>query len=178
VRREIVRFREEIAGMLRQGRIAWELGISQPAVCKILRRVERHVLARMEADVRAVKAKQAGRLEYIVDQAMLAWNNSKESIESRVTTDVNLVGCETAIRRAMTRQGPGDPRFLAVALQALAAERKLWGLDAVATDQPDHDGTAAPPIVPLNGRALALVGLRGSLNGRVPEGESTRNGSA
>jgi hypothetical protein len=132
----------------------------------------------MEANVRAVKAKQAAQLEYIVDQAMLAWKKSKESIESRVTTDVNPVGRETAIRRAMTRQGPGDPRFLTVALQALAAERKLWGWDAVAANRQDHEGTVTAPIVPLNGRALSLVGMRGSLNGRVSEGESTRNGSA
>ena len=184
VKREIVRFREEVAWMLRQAgtaqaRIAFELGISQSAVSRILRRVERRVLARMEAGVRAVKAKQAAQLEYIVDQAMVGWNRSKgQATESRLMREFDREGRGRTTDCTRTRELQGDPRFLVVALQALAAERKLWGLDAVATNRPDHDGTAAPPIVPLNGRALALVGLKGSPNGRVSEGESTRNGSA
>src|SRR5262249_54508846 len=78
VRREIVRGREQIAWGARQAgytqwRIALALGISQPAVSKILRRVERRVLAGLEADVRAVKLKQSLQLEFIVDQALRAW---------------------------------------------------------------------------------------------------------
>ena len=180
-KREIVRFREEVVWTLRQAGntqalIAFELGISQPAVCKILRRVERRVLARMEAEIREVKARQAARLEYIIEQATMGWRKSQEDATVNQTTTGDPSGRDKTIRRTVTRSRPGDPRFLAVALQALAAERELWGLDAVATKRHDHDEPAAPPVAPLNGHTLTLT--RGSLNGRVPEGESTRNGSA
>jgi len=181
VKREIVRFREEVVWTLRQAgntqaRIAFELGISQPAVCKILRRVERRVLARMEAEVRKVKARQAAQLEYIIEQATMGWRKSQEDATVNQTTTGDPYRQEKTIRRTVTRPRPGDPRFLAVALQALAAERELWGLDVVATKRHDHDETAAPPVASLNGHTLTLT--RGSLNGRVPQGESTRNGSA
>jgi hypothetical protein len=190
VKREIVRFREEVAWMLRQAgtaqaRIAFELGISQSAVSRILRRVERRVLARMEAGVRAVKAKQAAQLEYIVDQAMVGWNRSKgQATEERVTREFDrdeyrgVAGRSRSTTCTRSRDSPGDPRFLVVALQALAAERELWCLDAVAGNRHHHDETAPPPIGPHNGHALVLTGPRVSLNGRVPEGESTCNGTA
>jgi hypothetical protein len=154
VKREVVRFREELAWMLRQAgfaqaRIARELGISQPAVCKVLRRVERRVLARLEAGVRAVKAKQAAQLEYIVDQAMGAWKASKDVITTTVVVDTDRQGNSSCSNRKserssrLTHQGPGDPRFLVIAMQALAAEREVWGLTGEQTRQPKVEPTIA-----------------------------------
>jgi predicted transcriptional regulator len=190
VKREIVRLREETAWALRmkgcaQARIGSELGISQPAVCKILRRVERRVLAKMEVSVQAVKAKQAAQLEYIIDQSLSGWARSRErATEERVTREFDRDEYRSVETRSRTttctrcRDSLGDPRFLVVALQALAAERELWGLDAGAVNRHHHDETAPPPIGPHNAHTLVLTGPRVSLNGRAPEGESTRNGSA
>jgi predicted transcriptional regulator len=146
IKRELVRLREEIAWTLRtagyaQIRIGQALGVSQPAVSKILRRVERRALARMEADVRVVKAKQSAQLEYILDQALRAWKNSQDRIEERIGTTADLTSREKASRTTSTRRGPGDPRFLLVALKALSAERELWGLNR-STMPSDPDPTA------------------------------------
>src|SRR5205823_4360578 len=80
---ETVRHREVVAWTSRkqgrtQGQIAEELGISQPAVSKILRRVDRRTLKRLERDVKLVKVKQAERLDELYQEAMWAWNDSKE----------------------------------------------------------------------------------------------------
>jgi hypothetical protein len=162
IKRELVRLREEVAWTLRtmgyaQGRIAGMLGVSQPAVCKILRRVERRVLARMEADVRAVKDKQAAQLEYLYDQALRAWKASQGSLEERTGTTTDLVRQEKCVRRTMSRKGPGDPRFLAVAISALESERRLCGLGA----------TSPPPGSTVQVNVLAVLKAMAALAPRL-----------
>jgi hypothetical protein len=137
VKRELTRVREQVAWTMRiaghcQARIAHFMGVSQPAVCKILRRVERRVLAQMEADVRQVKVRQAAQLGYILDQAMRAWKDSQERLGEQTSTRDEPDGMGKTIRTRHYRRGPGDPRYLMVALKALQSERELFGLDRLA----------------------------------------------
>jgi transposase len=170
VKRELVRLREEVAWSLRiqgfnQIRIAHTLGISQPAVCKILRRVERRALARMEADVRAVKAKQATQLEFILDQALGAWKLSKETLgrTSSSVSQPNRYGGQSCRQNTTRRHGNGDPRFLLVALKALAAERELWGLNG----PPEGHGD---PTATIQATRIETLTVRGRCAGEPGSG--------
>jgi transcriptional regulator with XRE-family HTH domain len=127
--REEVRQREETAWSLRQRgwsqqRIAAELGVSQPAVHKILRRVERRVLARLSHSVASVKARQAGQLEFLLDEAVQAWERSKGKTTRETRRESHRI--RETVRE--TRDSCGDIRFLAEARALLEAERDLWGI--------------------------------------------------
>ena len=127
VKREIARVREQLVWGLRQAgytqwAIAQEVGMSQPGVLKVLRRVERRVLAKLESEVRTIKATQHYRLEFLLDQALQAWRESQK-VQSRTVLKPGGSTYETS-------PCAGDPRFLKVALEVLAAERELWGLSA------------------------------------------------
>src|SRR5262249_40034929 len=66
---------------------------------------------------------------------------SQERIEDRTSTTTDIVGREKAVRKSEQRRGPGDPRFLAAPLKALAAERELWGLNRPPAPEPDPTAT-------------------------------------
>jgi predicted transcriptional regulator len=146
VKREVARVREQIAWGARQAgftqwQIAKELGISQPAVFKMLRRIEKRVLARMEEDVRAVKLKQQQQIDYVISQALHAWRESREKNEQH---EVTVVGNDLGKSgtRHTTHRSLGNPKYLKVALDALAAERELWGLNrSRPADEPPPDPT-------------------------------------
>jgi hypothetical protein len=136
VRRELTLLREQVVWTLRvaghsQASIAHFLGVSQPFIAKVLRRIERRAVAAMNDDVRAVKLRLAAQLEYVYDVSMRAWQKSRESLEESTTTVARAdpLAPGTALRRTAMRRGPGDPRFLAVALRSLAGQCRLWGLD-------------------------------------------------
>ena len=119
VPREVSRERERRAWELRQQlwtheRIAAELGVTHQAVTAMLKRVDRRVLAKLDAEVALQKAAQTAQLQYIADEAMQAWESCKSS-------------------------GP-DPRFLGEARGALSDLRKLWGLDAPAKSHVQAEG--------------------------------------
>jgi hypothetical protein len=110
-------------------------------VSKILRRVERRVLKRMEKEVRGVRAKQHAQVQFILGQAIEAWRKSKETEPLKVVTGP---GRRDGVATTRTRRTTnGDPRFLRVALQALAAERQLFGLDGTMPPA----GAEGPPAV-------------------------------
>ena len=125
-----------------QRRIARELGVSQPAVCGMLARVNSRVLKRLEADVALKKAEQTQILEHLLDEAVQAWDRSKTPRKraSKKTTsrqsgvagpDGNPVAPnESSIQEATERDG--DPAFIGLARDILADIRTIWGLDAPA----------------------------------------------
>jgi len=142
MKREITLLRERFAWAGRQaGYSQWllakEMGLSQPGVSKVLRRVERRVLARMEDEARTVKAKQAAQLEFILSQAMQAWHQSKG--ERTKTTQGD--GRDGSTLKRERRSSTGDPRYLKIALEALQSERRLYGLDNTARAAPQEPAT-------------------------------------
>src|SRR4051812_28854271 len=66
-----------------QHRIAADLGISQAAVSKILRRVETRELQEQAATVDGQKARHSLRLEHLYGETMEAWEQSKADTTRR-----------------------------------------------------------------------------------------------
>lgn len=119
--------------------------VSQPAVSKMIRRVESRALSRMTALVEGRKAVQAARLEVIFQESLAGWRRSQEDAKTarRKTVDGEVpefgedgdpvpgTGHPGREERTVELRGrSGDAAFLKTALQALADERKLWGLEA------------------------------------------------
>jgi predicted transcriptional regulator len=115
-----------------QHHIATDLGISQAAVSKILKRVEERALRELSGVVQRQKARQALRLEHIYSESMRAWERSKaESTRRRQRkTQPGQGGSGSTVAEITVEAQHGDPRFLDEARRALADLNKLWGLDA------------------------------------------------
>jgi hypothetical protein len=120
----VTRERERRAWELRQEfrserEIGDILGVSESGVCRMLQRVERRALEKLQEDVEALKVQQTAQLEFIAHEAMAAWQRSKGDSSSAA---------------------PGDPKFLGEARAALAEIRRIWGAEAptkVAATTPD-----------------------------------------
>jgi predicted transcriptional regulator len=129
---ETIRYRETYAHKRRleaatQWEIANELGISQAAVSKILRRIDRRILRQLEADVQLLKVRQSRRLDELYQDAVYGWRESLG--EERKTTSRSGILAE---RVESTRTQTGDTRFIFAALAVLESERRLWGLSGSA----------------------------------------------
>ena len=117
-----------------QQQIASDLGISQPAVSKLLRRVEERVLTELRTLVERQKVRHTMRLEHLFAEAMRAWADSKADTTKRKQrrTQGQSGGDGATVAEITTESQHGDPRYLDEARKLLADHRKLWGLDAPA----------------------------------------------
>ena len=115
-----------------QHQIAGDLGISQAAVSKILKRVELRLLRELTDTVERQKARQSIRLEHLFAEAMRAWENSKaDSTRRRQRKTQGGGGAAGAtIAEVVVENQHGDPRYLDEARKTLGDHRKIWGLDA------------------------------------------------
>lgn len=157
--------------------IARELGISQPAVCKILQRIEDRLLADVAWKVERHRARQTMRLEFIYGEAVRAWKASKqETLRKRQRQTGAAAGAGTTMAEITSEHRHGDPRFLDEARRALQDLRTLWGIDAperISIDATTHLASMSDEAVeaelmrqlallrglsPLVSRALALPG--------------------
>ena len=132
-----IRARElRVMGLAAQGwsqrEIAADVGISQPAVCKILHRVEARVIGELTATVERQKVRQTLRLEHLYTEAVRAWEASKGEITRRRQRKVTdgSPGEGTTVVEVTVENRYGDPRFLDLGRRVLADLRALWGLDA------------------------------------------------
>jgi predicted transcriptional regulator len=108
---EQARHNEELAWQLRikgwtTTRIAQELQIQQPAVSKILQRVEARAIKQLDAEIGGFKVRQATQLEHMLDEALQAWEKSK------------------------TAKCPGNVEYLEAALKVQADLRDLLHIGA------------------------------------------------
>jgi predicted transcriptional regulator len=133
--KEISKERERVVWSLRQKcwtqeRIAEYLEISQSAVAKILLRLNQRYSKELNEDIERVKTEQLAQLEHIADEAMQAWERSKEAAKTvRVKKGLgrdNQDGEQTN----EARDQDGDPRYLTVAMKAKEDIRKITGSDA------------------------------------------------
>jgi predicted transcriptional regulator len=115
-----------------QHQIAADLGISQAAVSKSLKRIELRVLRDLTETVERQKARQTLRLEHLFAEAMAAWEQSKTDSTRRRQrkTQAGTGGTGATVAEIVTENQHGDPRYLDEARKALADHRKIWGLDA------------------------------------------------
>jgi len=115
-----------------QHQIAAELGISQPAVSKLLKRVELRLLMEMRDTVERQKARQTLRLEHLYAEAMRAWDASKTDATRRRQrkTDGAGGGAGSTVAELVIENSHGDPRYLEQARKSQADLRKVWGVDA------------------------------------------------
>ena len=115
-----------------QHQIAADIGISQPAVSKLLKRVEVRVLDELTALVERQKARHTLRLEHVFAESMRAWEQSKADTTRRRQrqTQSGRGGAGGTVAELVVENRHGDPRYLEEARKALADLRKLWGLDA------------------------------------------------
>jgi hypothetical protein len=116
-----------------QHQIAADLGISQAAVSKILKRVELRILRELMDTVERQKARQSIRLEHLFAEAMRAWEDSKADSTRRRQRKTQGAGGNAAgntMAEVVVENQHGDPRYLDQARKTLSDHRKIWGLDA------------------------------------------------
>jgi transposase len=115
-----------------QPQIAADLGISQAAVSKLLKRIETRVIRELAETVERQKARQALRLEHQYAEAMRAWEDSKADTtrKRQRKTQSGSGGTDATVAEVVVENQHGDPRYLEVARKALADVRKVWGLEA------------------------------------------------
>ena len=120
---------------LSQSRIAEALGITQPAVSKLLRRVERRELRRLSAAIESLKAVQSAQLDYVIGESLSAWERSKMP-RKRAASKRSIGGDGDGqgdggdeVQTTEVVERDGDTGYLYAAMQALSHQRSLWGLD-------------------------------------------------
>lgn len=133
-----------------QQRIADDIGVDQGTICRWLDKIERRELARLSKNVEAMKVRQTGVLESILDETLQAWERSKKPKRKGTTrtasgrpilgTDGHPIATtdETKVSEAIERDG--EPAFLDRALIALRDLRRLWGIDAPERRQEESGG--------------------------------------
>src|SRR5262249_9527741 len=118
-----------------QWRIATELGLSQPAICKILERVCRQAVAELKDQVQQAKFEQLQLLDHIVDQAMQSWELSKTPSQSQTTRKTTAgqgggAGGVGEIKTIHLENQFGNPKYLDEARAAMSDIRRILGCDA------------------------------------------------
>jgi predicted transcriptional regulator len=151
-----------------QAAIAAQLGITQQAVSKIFRRVDRRVLANLTKRASFEKSSQLDQLDFIASEASKAWAASRESKkvsskkvrkgrahQSRTGALIGEVDeLDESFQRAETKSGDG--RLLREWREALADKRKILGLDIA----PKPQGPTSDPLDKLSPEELERVAAR------------------
>ena len=115
-----------------QHQLAASLGISQPAVSKIQRRIAEHLLEEFADQRDRRRAIQTLQLRNLYAEAMTAWDASKQDAVRRRQRHTSPTGADASgtVAEIVAENQHGDPRFLEVARKALADERAVWGINA------------------------------------------------
>jgi len=121
----------DIQGMS-QHDIAAEVGVSQAAVSKILKRVSLRLYGEQLETLDRQKVRHTLRLESLFREAMRAWEASKADAtrKRQRKSEGGSGGSGATVAELVVENQHGDPRYLEQARKALADHRKLWGLDA------------------------------------------------
>jgi predicted transcriptional regulator len=114
-----------------QHQIADDLGVSQAAVSKLLKRIELRILRELTDTVERQKARQSLRLEHLFAESMRAWTDSKtDATRRRQRKSQGGARGDAVVAEVTVENQHGDPRYLEEARKTLADHRKIWGLDA------------------------------------------------
>jgi len=115
-----------------QSQIARELGIDQSTVSRALQRIQEPILRELTEDVARLKACQTAQLELILSEAVRGWQRSQQALETTHTRTRQLgdAALPETVTDTTKKGQAGAPEMLARAMDALAAIRKIWGLEA------------------------------------------------
>lgn len=159
--RQITLQREARAWALRQKgwtepQIAAELGVSQPAVSLMLSRVENKLAARFADIALRVKLDQHHRLDFIISEALAAWEKSKSPkttsrIKDLATPQQLQANQQGTLLERETEMISRDPngQFLSIALEAMEAQRRLWETSQVSPMEGGGEAGGAPMVPPI-----------------------------
>jgi hypothetical protein len=126
--RELQVLEQHLAGRS-QHQIATALQISQPAVSKILRRIEDRLLADVAYKFERQRARQTLQLEFILREALQAWRASQQDHQRRrQRRSDGGTGEAMSMAELVSENRHGDPRYLDEARKAMGDLRTLWGL--------------------------------------------------
>jgi hypothetical protein len=117
--------------------IGLEVGIARPSVHRIIRRVERRYRELTIATVDELKRRQDRALSAMVEEALEAFERSKQPAQrvrrthgNRCASSSVAEGDHGDFTERQIQMRIGDVRYLAEARAALADLRKLYGLDS------------------------------------------------
>jgi hypothetical protein len=112
-------------------RIAVELGVNQSSVSRMLERIEARELARMSASVERTKVVHHAQLDHVIEESLDAWYRSKlpRKRAARKTSGEGDGGGGDEVQTTEVIERDGDTGYLYAAMQAMGAQRSLWGLD-------------------------------------------------
>lgn len=107
-----------------QREIAERVGISQPAVCKILQRVADQVWADRRAHAQRERARRLAQLDYLYRESLTGYARSQEDDVQQTQRTIHAAAA-TAVPQDVTevrvRKRPGDARFLREARETVEA---------------------------------------------------------
>jgi DNA-binding MarR family transcriptional regulator len=133
-----------------QAQIAAQLGISQPAVSRIVARAEQDLLGDVAYRIERQRARHTLRLELIYAESMRAWRASQQDgLKKRQRQTDCGAGAAGTMAEVTSEQRHGDPRYLDEARKTLADLRTLWGVNA-----PDRIALEARPYLEMDDAAL------------------------
>ena len=131
IRLREIRVMDQILDGRTQHQIAESLDISQPAVSKIVRRMEERLLADVALKVDRQRARHTLRLEHLYAESMRAWRESQQDAMRRRQRKSEGAGATgSTFAELVSENRHGDPRYLDEARKALTDLRKVWGVDA------------------------------------------------
>lgn len=138
-----------------QRAIASELGISQPAVSKILQRTEDRALATLHRDRVRLIVRHLRQREHLYAQAHQGWDRSCSDRERRTQRRTTTPDGRSTTMVALHREArAGDPRFLSLMLRAvtdIGTTFRLADMDWIAI----ADARERPPQSASAGRQAA-----------------------
>ena len=165
-----------------QHQIAADLGVSQAAVSKILKRVEVRAAREQTATIERQKARQTLRLEHVYREAVRAWEQSQTDATRRRQrkTQPGAGGAGATVAEITVENQHGDPRYLEAARKALADLRKLWGLDApqkvdVRATRNPHEGLSDEALREAVARQTELLAAGDPIESEAPTRSEQEN---
>ena len=165
---DLARQHEDAAWALRrqcltEAEIAEKLGISQPAVSKILKRVEDRVLKSLAREIGREKARQTSQLDWVAAEAARAWARSLGDAVTVKQTDTPIgpEGGDGDRTETTVKGQSGNPALLAQLRGALADVRAIWGLNAPKKLELDVSGLTDDELLKQATAALGRGGPSG-----------------
>lgn len=124
---------EEVFRLRRHGwsqcRIAEELDIAQSTVARAMKRATKRFAQCFLKDIKQVKDEHVVQLEHVADEAMGAWEKSKQNRMKKTTRRKGTGGDGDVSIEGQNQFG--DPRFLAEFRKAKEDIRKVLGIEHI-----------------------------------------------